>query len=459
MNEAVRQSEAPAASAVPRARGRAIVVTSGKGGVGKTTTTANLGAALGAAGAKVVLVDADVGLRNLDIVLGLEARVRHHVLDVLEGVSTLDDALVTDKRVPSLRLLAAAQTREKDDVDTAAFAALISSLRERFDYVLIDCPAGIEKGFTNAIVGADEAIVVCTPEVSAVRDADRVVGLLGDVRKISLIVNRLRPSLVKRGKMLSVDDVNGILRLPLLGVIADAPDVIVSTNRGEPVALDPASPIGAAYRAIAGRLNGTDTSVPEIPREKSFLEKLFGSQQIVFEFVQRFFGKPPSSATARERLRLVLLSDHLSLAPDVVEALKRDLVEVISRYVEVDSANCDVTFEQQDKAVAMLANIPILGMRSRPKPPAAPPPVAPPTTRVPEPPTSFGNPAGASVAVAHEPDLQPELALEQVPEPAAASKQPQAADDTAGGGPARSQRRRRRKRAAGATNSASPQPT
>jgi septum site-determining protein MinD len=279
MNETVQQQEAPAAGAVPRKRGRAIVVTSGKGGVGKTTTTANLGAALGATGASVVLVDADVGLRNLDIVLGLEARVRHHVLDVLEGVVTLDDALVTDKRVPSLKLLAAAQTREKDDVDTDAFSALIAGLRDRFDYVLIDCPAGIEKGFANAIVGADEAIVVCTPEVSAVRDADRVVGLLGDGRTVKLIVNRLRPSLVKRGKMLSVDDVNGILRLPLLGVIADAPDVIVSTNRGEPVALDPASPVGAAYRAIAGRINGTDTSAPEIPREKSFFEKLFGSRK------------------------------------------------------------------------------------------------------------------------------------------------------------------------------------
>lgn len=270
--------ETPAASAQRHKRGRAIVVTSGKGGVGKTTTTANLGTALGATGASVVLVDADVGLRNLDIVLGLEARVRHHVLDVLEGQVTLDDALVTDKRVSTMRLLAAAQTREKDDVDTAAFRELISSLRDRFDYVLIDCPAGIEKGFANAIVGADEAIIVCTPEVSAVRDADRVVGLLGDGRTIKLIINRLRPALVRRGKMLSVDDVNAILRLPLLGVIADAPDVIVSTNKGEPVALDPASAVGAAYRAIAGRVTGTDTSPPEIPREKSFFEKLFGSR-------------------------------------------------------------------------------------------------------------------------------------------------------------------------------------
>jgi septum site-determining protein MinD len=279
-NDVIAQvQDVPAEVPVARARGRAIVVTSGKGGVGKTTTTANLGAALAVDGASVVLVDADVGLRNLDIVLGLEARVRHHVLDVLENKATLDEALVTDKRVPKLRLLAAAQTREKDDVDTAAFHELISSLRDRFDYVLIDCPAGIEKGFANAIVGADEAIIVCTPEVSAVRDADRVVGLLGDDRTITLIVNRLRPSMVKRGKMLSVEDVNGILHLPLLGVIADAPDVIVSTNKGEPVALDPASPVGASYRAIAQRITGALTTAPEIPREKSFFEKLFGSHK------------------------------------------------------------------------------------------------------------------------------------------------------------------------------------
>jgi septum site-determining protein MinD len=275
----IQREEAPAVSAVPRQRGRAIVVTSGKGGVGKTTTTANTGAALAATGAKVVLVDADVGLRNLDIVMGLEARVRYHVLDVLEGAATLDDALVTDKRVPALRLLAAAQTREKDDVDTLAFRDLIASLRERFDYVLIDCPAGIEKGFANAIVGADEAIIVCTPEVSAVRDADRVVGLLGDQRSVKLIVNRLRPALVRRGKMLSVEDVNTILRLPLLGVIADAPDVIISTNRGEPVALDPASPVGASYREIAQRIMGTLTTPPVVPHDRSFFEKLFGSRK------------------------------------------------------------------------------------------------------------------------------------------------------------------------------------
>jgi septum site-determining protein MinD len=266
----------PEAAAVTRPRGRAIVVTSGKGGVGKTTTTANLGTALALTGATVALVDADVGLRNLDIVLGLEARVRSHVLDVLEGRVTLDDALVIDKRVPTLRLLAAAQTREKDDVDTAAMHAMVDSLRERFDYVLIDCPAGIEKGFTNAIVGADEAIIVCTPEVAAVRDADRVVGLLGNRTSVKLIVNRLRPELVRRGKMLSVDDVNAILRLPLLGIITDEPGVIISTNKGEPLVLDESSATGAAYRAIAGRIAGSDTSTPEIPQPPTLL-KLLGS--------------------------------------------------------------------------------------------------------------------------------------------------------------------------------------
>jgi septum site-determining protein MinD len=275
----LRAEPLPAAPPAQQRRGRCIVITSGKGGVGKTTTTANVGVALAATGARVALVDADVGLRNLDIVLGLEARVRHHVLDVLEGNAELDDALVSDKRVPTLKLLAASQTREKDEVDTAAFHNLVDRLREGFDYVLIDCPAGIEKGFQNAIVGADEAIIVCTPEVSAVRDADRVVGLLGERVKVTLIVNRLRPALVRRGKMLSVDDVNNILHLPLLGVIADEPGVIVSTNKGQPIALDPASSTGSAYRKIAGRIAGTDASTPEIPREASFFDKLFGGQR------------------------------------------------------------------------------------------------------------------------------------------------------------------------------------
>jgi septum site-determining protein MinD len=274
----VRDSEFTAAPPVPTPLGRAIVVTSGKGGVGKTTTTANLGAALAARGARVALIDADVGLRNLDLVLGLEARVKHHLLDVLEEKVSLDDALVRDKRSENLYLLAAAQTREKEDVDSEKMRALVEQLRERFDYVIIDCPAGIEQGFRNAVIGAQEAIIVCTPEVSAVRDADRVVGLLPNTFRPQLIVNRLRPQMVKKGKMLSVEDVNAILRLPLLGVIADEPDIIIATNKGEPPALDPASLVGASYRTIAARIAGDDVAAP-VAREKS---TFFGTLGLMF---------------------------------------------------------------------------------------------------------------------------------------------------------------------------------
>ena len=259
----------------PAKLGRAIVITSGKGGVGKTTTTANLGTALAARGARVALVDADVGLRNLDIVMGLESRVKYHVLDVLEEQVTLDEALVRDKYNEHLYLLAAAQSREKDEVDTEKMRALIHSLRERFDYVLIDCPAGIELGFRNAVVGAQEAIVVCTPEVSAVRDVDRVIGLLGNAFKPQLIVNRLRPAMVKKGKMLSVEDVNAILRLPLLGVIADEPEIIVTTNKGEPLALRKEGATACAYHAIAARIAGEDVPAPAPEEAKeSFFGKL-----------------------------------------------------------------------------------------------------------------------------------------------------------------------------------------
>jgi septum site-determining protein MinD len=274
--------EATDGQAAAATLGRAIVITSGKGGVGKTTTTANVGTALAALGKRVVLVDADVGLRNLDIVLGLENRVRYHLLDVIEGNVELDEALVRDKRSQNLYLLAAAQAREKEDVDTAEMANLMEQLRERFEYVLIDCPAGIELGFKNAIAGAQHAIIVCTPEVSAVRDADRVVGLLPNGWSPELIVNRLRPALVRKGKMLSVEDVNAILRLPLLGVIPDEPGVIVSTNKGEPIALDETSAIGAAFRAIAARIAGEDrgevaTTTPE-PGFFSKLGALFGGR-------------------------------------------------------------------------------------------------------------------------------------------------------------------------------------
>ncbi|MGC1379950.1 MAG: septum site-determining protein MinD [Candidatus Baltobacteraceae bacterium] len=267
----------PEAGSAPAKLGRAIVLTSGKGGVGKTTTTANLGVALAQRGVRVALVDADVGLRNLDILLGLESRVKYHLLDVLEERAELDDALVPDKHSENLFLLAAAQSREKDEVETPKMTALIERLRERFDYVLIDCPAGIELGFKNAVAGADEAIVVCTPEVSAVRDVDRVVGLLGNRFRPQLVINRLRPQLVKKGKMLSVEDVNAILRLPLLGTIADEPEIIVTTNRGEPLALRKETPTGAAYHAIAARVAGEDVAAPMPLAPKTSLFERIGA--------------------------------------------------------------------------------------------------------------------------------------------------------------------------------------
>ena len=274
MHELQPVDDAQNQSAPAQKLGRAIVVTSGKGGVGKTTTTANLGTALAQRGARVALIDSDVGLRNLDIVMGLESRVKYHLLDVLEETATLDDALVQDKHSQGLVLLAAAQTREKDEVDIEKMRAVVQQLRERYDYVLIDCPAGIEQGFKNAVAGADEAIVVCTPEVSAVRDVDRVVGLLGNKFKPQLIINRLRPALVKKGKMLSVDDVNGILRLPLLGVIADEPEIIVTTNKGEPIALRKDGQTANAYHAIAARIAGEDVPAPTVEFKESFFERL-----------------------------------------------------------------------------------------------------------------------------------------------------------------------------------------
>ena len=272
-------STAPAESvaAKPALAGRALVVTSGKGGVGKTTTTANLGTGLADAGKRVVVVDADVGLRNLDVVLGLENRVRRHLLDVIEKQCTLDEALVRDRVRRTLYLLPAAQNREKDEVSEAAMASLVRELQTRFDFVLIDCPAGIEQGFRNAIVGAQEAIVVTTPEVSAVRDADRVVGLLPQELRPKLIVNRVRPALVKKGTMMSVDDVNNILRLDLIGVVPDEKEIIIATNRGTPVIDIEGSETGMAFRRIARRLLGEQVPIPAFSDRAGFFSRVAAS--------------------------------------------------------------------------------------------------------------------------------------------------------------------------------------
>ena len=266
--------EAPVAAT---ALGRALVVTSGKGGVGKTTTTANLGTALADLGKRVVVVDADVGLRNLDVVLGLENRVHKHLLDVIEKVCTLDEALVRDRVRRTLYLLPAAQNREKDEVPEAAMAALVRTLQAQFDFVLIDCPAGIEQGFRNAVVGAQEAVVVTTPEVSAVRDADRVIGLLPPDVIVRLIVNRVRPALVKKGTMMSVEDVNNILRLELIGVVPDEKEIIIATNRGTPVVDIDGSETGAAFRRIARRILGESVEIPAFAERSGFLSRVMST--------------------------------------------------------------------------------------------------------------------------------------------------------------------------------------
>lgn len=238
--------------------GKTIVVTSGKGGVGKTTTVANIGTGLAVRGKRVVLVDADIGLRNLDVVMGLENRIVFDLVNVAEKTCRLRQALIKDKRFDTLYLLPAAQTREKDAVSPEQMKELCIELREEFDYVIIDCPAGIEQGFKNAIAGADQAVVVTTPEVSAVRDADRIIGLLQahEIYDPKLIVNRLRPDMVRKGDMMDIDDVNDILAIDLLGVVPDDESIIISTNRGEPVVLDRNSKAGEAYRNVVGRIEG-----------------------------------------------------------------------------------------------------------------------------------------------------------------------------------------------------------
>jgi septum site-determining protein MinD len=237
--------------------GRAIVITSGKGGVGKTTTTANLGATLAKRGRRVILIDADIGLRNLDLVLGLEKRIVFDLVEVAEGRCQLRQALIKDKRFDSLSILPAAQTREKDAISPTQFAEIVDEAAQTAEYVLIDCPAGIETGFRNAVAGATEAIVVTTPEVSAIRDADRVVGKISETGKpIRLIVNRLRPEMVRSGDMLSVEDVCDVLSVELLGVVPDDEEVIDTTNRGEPIVLNDANRLRAIYDKIARRLEG-----------------------------------------------------------------------------------------------------------------------------------------------------------------------------------------------------------
>ncbi|HEY1016134.1 MAG TPA: septum site-determining protein MinD [Herpetosiphonaceae bacterium] len=255
-----------------------ITITSGKGGVGKTTTTANLGTALAMQGQRVVVIDADIGLRNLDVVMGLENRIVYDLVDVVEGRCRTRQALIKDKRFPELFLLPAAQTRDKDAVTPDDMIALCTELRREFDFVLIDSPAGIEGGFRNAIAGADHVVIVTTPEMSAVRDADRIVGLVEAFEKghPRLIINRIKPRMVARGEMMDTSDVVEILAIDLIGVVPDDESIVTSTNRGEVAVLDRSSDAGRAFLNIANRLMGQDVPFLALNEKQNVLSQFFG---------------------------------------------------------------------------------------------------------------------------------------------------------------------------------------
>ena len=256
--------------------GKVVTLTSGKGGVGKTTATANIAVALAAAGAKVVCIDGDIGLRNLDVVMGLENRIVYDLVDVVEGRARLRQAMIKDKRLPELYLIPAAQTRDKAAVSPSDMIKLCDDLKPEFDWILVDSPAGIERGFRNAIAPADQVLVITNPEVSAVRDADRVIGLIEAEEKGpgQLILNRVRIDMVKRGDMLSTEDVLDILAVPLLGIIPEDDIILVSTNRGAPVAMDEKSRAGQAFRNIARRLRGEEVPFMSLEDHRGFLAKL-----------------------------------------------------------------------------------------------------------------------------------------------------------------------------------------
>lgn len=254
-----------------------IVVTSGKGGVGKTTTSANLGTALAQQDMKVVLIDTDIGLRNLDVVMGLENRIVYNLVDVVEGKCRIKQALIKDKKYPNMFLLPSAQTRDKTSVSPEQMIEVVNELKEEFDYIILDCPAGIEQGFKNAIAGADRALIVTTPEVSAIRDADRIIGLLeaNGITDISLIVNRLKVDLIKRGDMMSIEDVVDILSINLIGAVPDDDNIVISTNQGEPLAGTDCL-AGRAYTNICRRIMGEDVPMLDLSAGNGFWSKLGG---------------------------------------------------------------------------------------------------------------------------------------------------------------------------------------
>jgi septum site-determining protein MinD len=271
---------------------RVLTITSGKGGVGKTTTTANLGTGLAMRGKKVAIVDSDIGLRNLDAVLGLENRIVYDLVDVVEGQCRLRQALIKDKRLPELYLLPAAQTRDKNAVNSIQMEQLCQQLRREFDFVLIDSPAGIEQGFRNAIVGADEIIIVANPEMASVRDADRIIGLVEAAGKPEprLVLNRLRPEMIRRGDMMDVADVLEVLGVELLGIVPEDEMIIVAINKGEPIVYDKRSRAGRAFLSAAQRIMGEEVPLDEIEGAPTLMERL-----------RRLIGFGPAMADRRVR--------------------------------------------------------------------------------------------------------------------------------------------------------------
>lgn len=255
---------------------RVITVTSGKGGVGKTTATANISVALAKLNKKVVAIDADIGLRNLDVILGLENRIVYDLVDVVDGRCKLRQAMIKHKTYPDLYLIPAAQTRDKTAISPSDMIEVTKQLRSEFDYILVDSPAGIERGFRNAIAPADDVLIVTNPEVSSVRDADRIIGLLEAEEKGPgrLVVNRVKMEMVKRGEMLSMNDVVDILAIKLIGVVPEDEGVLTSSNRGDPAAGDPKSKAGQAFRNIARRIIGEEVPFMPLDEGMSFLDRL-----------------------------------------------------------------------------------------------------------------------------------------------------------------------------------------
>ena len=321
-------------------------------------------------GKNVVLVDTDTGLRNLDLLLGLENRIMYDLIDVTQGRVPYKKALVRHKKVENLFLLPTSQVKDKSAVNPEELVKLCEELRKEFDYILIDCPAGIEQGFQTAIAAADVAIVVTMPEISAVRDADKIIGELGraDKENIKLIVNRIRPQMVESGDMLDMDDINDILSIDCIGQVPDDKMVITSTNRGEPCITMDKSTAGQAYRNIVGRLLGEKVPFMTFPKVGFFSRLkhvfgLYGGRRMLNALMKLFGKKEPSGKVARDRLKVVLIHDRASVSPEVMEHLRHDILDVVGRYLDINPEEMDISLANDEDSVALVANIPVTNLR------------------------------------------------------------------------------------------------